>query len=722
MSKKLRNALLCGIITSIVLSSNFVLADTNTSTQKAVASEKTNKTAAEQTTTTSDATSTNKEAKAGYTPAPTKTETVYVTLDGYGTPTQTQVVNGYKLTGDTKIVDYGNYTDVANLSNFATPKIDGDQITWDLEDGTSNFYYQGTLKSIEVPWQINVRYKVNGVEAKFEDLAGAAGMIETIINVKPNDKVSDYLKNNFFLQISTSYDLGKNLSVEAPDGIVVSLGDTKSITFMALPGEEATYHIYVGTDSFESAGCNFVMAPLQMSSISEVKNLKDAKTRLEDAGDAIFDSIDTIVDSTSEIQTGLSEFSKGLSQVKDSISAIRAEGNANDAAIDELTKQTEKLNESLSKVSPHFETAQDFVNSLYTTSNDLVSTTTQLNVNFETIKESTTSLQSNLTSLKDNLTNIQKAGNNLESSLDNANSRIKSFSSDFENLSIALENCQEGLQEAQNQLDYLYYGLSMQIPQLGMASGVSNTSSALMYDIGELLKVMNTFTKDCNESIDTVLGLNNSLKQIVSATTGGTANLKKSTDDLCALIPAMNDTLDQLSIVIDKIKPVQDTFNQYQPECINLLADLKGFADETSGTLTSATNLTNKVHQSVLKTKGQAYDSFDASIDGMLATIEKTIKALDTNTDLKKNTDIIQDTINNEWDRLEEDYNLLNYEPDAKPVSLVSDKNTRVNGIQIVLSTPEVTIDKQAALIAEEAAAANEGLWDRIVNIFKNMF
>ena len=48
-------------------------------------------------------------------------ESVYVNLDYYGKVDEVNIVKGCVLNGNTQIVDYGDYKDVVNMSNSATP-------------------------------------------------------------------------------------------------------------------------------------------------------------------------------------------------------------------------------------------------------------------------------------------------------------------------------------------------------------------------------------------------------------------------------------------------------------------------------------------------------------------------------------------------------------------------------------------------------------------------
>lgn len=672
-------------------------------------------------------------APSDYNPVNKKNETIYVSLNPYGGVKDTKVVNGYHIKGPSIITDYGNYSDITNLTNFEEPTVKGDQVTWKLDGQDTNFYYQGNIDPITLPWNITLRYKLNGVETKAEDLAGASGMIETIIDVKPNDNVSEYLGNNFFLQISTTYDMGKNLSVEAEDGIVVSLGDTKSVTYMTLPGEEATYHIRVGSMQFENNGLNFVMAPLKASILDEVHRLKDTKERVEDAGDAIYDNLNTIVDSTSAIQNGLSSFAKGLTSMKKSISAIEAEGNANDAAIDELTEQSNKLNESLKVLIPHLDTSQQFIMDVYDATNTVVTSLTDLKEQLITLDNYTQTFQDDLDALKKSLDKIDNASDDVSDGLSELKKQADTVKMDIDNMMNSMNYCVDRLDHAQTTFSSLPTLLQNLLglfapsnPALGMLdpnaiSPFINSANGAIDGISSLISTSNSALYNVNDIVDDLYSLGSDLQRLSSAISSGSDTLSDAMDNVSDSLDIVSDMNRQSTTIIDCLKNLQGTFNTYEPEFLTNLTDMKIFMTQSSELLQSATNLTDQVHDSVKKTKGNAYKSLQSSLDGALATIYDTIDALSTNDELKKNNQIIHDTIHNEWDRLEDEYNLLDYDKDAKPVSLVSSKNEQIDSIQIVLNTPEIVMDKkeaEAALIAEEHST----LLERIKNIFNKIF
>ncbi|MFR2488682.1 MAG: hypothetical protein ACLTAC_36090, partial [Hungatella sp.] len=72
------------------------------------------------------------------------------------------------------------------------------------------------------PWNIQVSYRLNGLEKKAEELYGAAGLVEVNVDLIPNKQVSDYYRNNMVLMAGTVVDMDKNLSREAEGALVQS--------------------------------------------------------------------------------------------------------------------------------------------------------------------------------------------------------------------------------------------------------------------------------------------------------------------------------------------------------------------------------------------------------------------------------------------------------------------------------------------------------------------
>ena len=127
--------------------------------------------------------------------SPTCDEAYYATMDYYGNLTEGSVVKSYAMNGVNKLTDYGTYDKINNLTDGTVPKTVDGKTVFDFGGNVPNhFYFEGkTTKPFEkLPWTISMSYKLNGVPAKAEDLAGKVGVVDIDLDFVPNEKAGKY--------------------------------------------------------------------------------------------------------------------------------------------------------------------------------------------------------------------------------------------------------------------------------------------------------------------------------------------------------------------------------------------------------------------------------------------------------------------------------------------------------------------------------------------------
>ena len=243
-------------------------------------------------------------------------ESVYINLDYYGNVDEVNVVKGCTLNGNTTITDYGTYEEVVNMTNGAKPVVENGKVIWDLNgQDEERFYFECRSKELaqELPWDLDVTYKLNGKEYRAEELAGKSGMVTMLIDAAPNKNAPEYYQNNMILTVAAVVEMDKdNYSLEAPGSQLQTMGTKKMVVFMALPGEEGTFRIDVGTNSFESIGLIFMMVPATLSSLDRISDIREVKETVRDSVDAMSESADVILDNLVNMKSGLEETQKGI--------------------------------------------------------------------------------------------------------------------------------------------------------------------------------------------------------------------------------------------------------------------------------------------------------------------------------------------------------------------------------------------------------------------------
>ncbi len=163
----------------------------------------------------------------------TKDETIYGNLNAGGTLQDMYVVNTFHVSKPGEIVDYGDYTNVRNLSNLKDIETDGNTIR--LQAKEDEFYYQGDMKKKPLPWDINITYVLDGEEVAPDELAGKSGPLEIKISTSENDKADSVFFENYMLQISLTLDPATFEAIQAPNGTKANAGKDTQVTFTVLP-------------------------------------------------------------------------------------------------------------------------------------------------------------------------------------------------------------------------------------------------------------------------------------------------------------------------------------------------------------------------------------------------------------------------------------------------------------------------------------------------------
>ena len=231
-------------------------------------------------------------------------EAYYAMTDYYGNLTDGSVVKSYRTNGIATLTDYGDYDEIINLTDGTVPARNGGMTTFRLDEKAlpGTFYFEGkTTKPFQqLPWTISMSYTLNGVPTKAENLAGQAGVVEIRLDIVPNERASEYARNNYTLEAMTIFNQDDILSLEAPGAQVQLIGNLRAVLFLGLPGEECHYTIRVGSEDFSFGGMTFLMVPATLSQLAEIAKLSERKDDLEENYNKLSGSIDSLLDANGE--------------------------------------------------------------------------------------------------------------------------------------------------------------------------------------------------------------------------------------------------------------------------------------------------------------------------------------------------------------------------------------------------------------------------------------
>lgn len=706
-------------------------------------------------------------------------ETLYVNLDYYGNETLANVVKGCSTNGVTNYTDYGVYDKVVNMSDKTEPVIGDGTVSWQFPAENKRFYYQGTLpkNSAKFPWNFDVSYKLNGVEADAAKLAGASGLVEIHIKATPGKEANPYYRDNMLLSVAVPVDMEKCYSVDAPGSQLQSIGNNTVAVFAALPGEEGDYTVRIGTDSFENVGVIMTMIPGTLDALSSIKDLKEAKNTWRTEGDNMYDSMNQLMKTMESMKSDVTQVKGGV----DSLEHARAKVSQNRKAIESLSTQAiadlSLATEQTATVISYLDTAKQAVT-------DINNNVTAISLTMADAQDELDKLYDRLGSLRRSLESTsQKIGEGITPDEQQAlTSDITQTTEEIQGILSALgpilsggksvyDLTEEELTELSESLataDAFRYdrkktvagdedseaGAGAQEGPSGLVgSGGVNDADFEMWRDEEL----EGSASETEEALQALLGteyqasVGDALGQIgqllgdgedlqeqagsiiqkvntLSAAIGSTGHQTAQT------ISSLRGVTDELVNMLDDSRVLIDTMDSYVPTLLNCLGDTEELMNRLTRAMGSTHDMLNLVNQTMIA----AGDSLDAgtkdSLNGLSAMLHKSLGMLDNITGVRTASEGMKDTLDEQLDKFEEENQFLNLDPEAEMVSFTSSKNPSPRSLQIIVRTDEISLDNGISEETDlEASSAKVELsplarmWNvlveivnSIVRIFKN--
>ena len=666
-------------------------------------------------------------------------ESVYINMDYYGAPTNTRIVKGVSLNGHTEFTDFGSYADVYNMSTYDEPVIKDNSVYWKLSDTSKQRFYYECIPTdkvnIQMPWNFDVSYKLNGVSVKAEDCAGANGLVEITIHAVPNSYASDYYKNNMMLVCGTGIDMSKALSIDAPGAQVQSVGTYKLVVFMGMPGEESTFTVRIGSDDFESMGMFMFMTPATLSSLDIISDLKDVKDRLSNSGDSLYSGMSSMLDTMQSMQNGMGTMSSGISGINAVRQQLIKDRGTIDPKTDAALTALEKLTGESDSLIPELNDTKDTLVKLNATTNSILNT----------LEES----GADITEYQTLLQNVRTSLNNLEDLMDDLDDKtgsewlyISELQSDISKLKKNLKAIQDDMSDLNDRIKALEdmngsIGSALtNILQLLVKNHVIDETTAATF--GKLISDISSKCSDLTTSMrnltSTISGTADSLSGFLTTSDSILDNL----DDICdvlddykglgqdftaegkKLTELASTTLGRVNQQLTEIPALTESLNQLTSITSSSIDKGTELLDTTTKTLTASYQLLDTVNSTLRSVRSDADASTQTMLDGLLDVLDKASRSNSSNK-LQNATDDIHNAIDDAKTDLEDDTNILNIDSSADLQSVTSSMNPTPSSLQFILRTQEISTDDDDDAITSDQDAADEGVLTRIVNIFKKL-
>lgn len=169
-----------------------------------------------------------------------KEETVYVVLESDGSVrSQTVSAHLHKEGGLGGVTDKSSLEGIENTQDSSTFTQNGEDLKWDTDN--EDLYYKGESGKT-APVTARISYSLDGKEAPIEELLGRSGRLKITVELT-NNETGEVTVDGERLKVVTPFItmvgavLGDGWeNVEAPHGIVRSIGTRQAAGFVCLPG------------------------------------------------------------------------------------------------------------------------------------------------------------------------------------------------------------------------------------------------------------------------------------------------------------------------------------------------------------------------------------------------------------------------------------------------------------------------------------------------------
>lgn len=610
---------------------------------------------------------------AGAVVKPVLDESYYGTLDYFGSLTEGSVVKSYRTNGNETIIDKGTYDEVLNLTDRTEPSVGNNTVTFHLgEDAPETFYFEGKTSQPydQMPFNIGLSYRMNGVDTEPEDMAGQTGVGEILLDVTPNSRASEYAQNNYVLMAMAVVRDRDILSLEAEGAQIQKIGDMDAVLFLVLPGEEQHYTLRIGTEDFSFSGFTFLVEPATLSQLDMIADLRAAKEDVEDSYDSITASINTILNSLDGLDNKLVSTASGLDQLNQARQTL---SSGKDRVYDEADKMLASmtdLSQSLTPVVKHLQTGKDALAETTTQLNALSATVDDLRPDLKDLKKSLSAVRSDLDDLNDVIQSaktdtkkLSKLLDDLDDDLDQLQDDLKDVSSNTGDLSKALEAVSNSKLSGIDGMTIngytpeeirVYHDKAVALYEMASENGVTLSTKeqyiafvnsqkdtlikadpsyeALLTDaniavlaklyfewdeIEPQVKEAETF----NEMLDDANSSISEVNQMVSAIAKPTSTLLKSLQTLTN--NANDDLLDDSRDILSTLQSLLDTANGYDSEALHddLDAILKT-ADSLLGKTDTLLEQSKTLSDTVTKYEPDAQEALDDAIKQVNASVK----------------------------------------------------------------------------------------------------
>lgn len=578
-----------------------------------------------------------------------KEEVVYVNLTSGGSVKEMYAVN---IFDDKNITDYGDYLSVELLNTTDNINQNGDEITF--SSSADRVYYKGKMKSTIMPWNISIKYYMDGKEYAPEEAAGKSGKMEIYFKVSKNEAYDGSFYDAYALQASFILDTEIAKNITAADATLANVGNKKQLTYTILPGEGIDTVITADVTDFEMDAVSINGIPLNMN--IQVKD------------EELMNKVDELLGGIEDIDNGADELNSGVNRLSD-------------ATRDDLQPGVNQLNDGMKDLNDGVLKIQDGLDELNSKSYELTSGSAQVLSALNTINS-----QLNSQEQKDSISQLVSGSAGIKDGITNLTGKLGELQAGVSYAKFMDALAAEGLSdEAISQLE------------------LSNTQIADMLEssypvaAGTILKnnqIIEGLKSGINQYLTTVNTNITALYQGAQSLNTEYAKLDAGIRSLAVSIQQLADGVNQL---VSEYGKLDKGVNEYTEGVAKVIA---GYSQIVTGT------------SDLLSGSGELRDGTAELVNSIAELYDGTSQLKDGTGEMRDETDGMDTQITDKIDEMVNGITGGDYEL----VSFVSEKNTNVKAVQFVIQTESVQIKEadEATPVVEEKL----NFWQKVLKLF----
>lgn len=639
-----------------------------------------------------------------------KEEVVYAMLSGNGTLEGAYVVNSFTAQD---ITDYGNYTKVKNLTTTDEIHYEDGQIR--IQTDADKLYYQGDLdiEKTELPWDIDIRYFMDGKEYSAAEIAGMSGSLKMILSITQNMSCESSFWEGYALQATMSMDSSLCRNIRADGATIANVGSDKQLSYIILPGKGGILEITADVEDFEMGEISINGTSLNLNIKLDTTELTDKLLEIRDAAEELDDGAGQLEDGTKKLEDGADgakKLKKGADTLNDGIQDVKKalgkldnkSGNLTDGSAAVL-KSLNKIKKSLDKVNMDAES----LNKLSTASTQIQTGIGSLVAGLQTVDGSIGSYYQALS---------QAGLNDVESFVSQHNQAIAAL--EITDAGRALyqaytDSGSTGVLQKLGELVKQEDADAMKLYQEYQASGNSSILSSYVAQMGKRIQIESLLKADVNYiqgSNALISGMDAQLDKETGNLMKGALSLQGSYKEFDKNIQGLTSTLQTL---VTNMAALQTGINKLVKEYKKLDTGISEYTDGVNKIVKGYQKL-SKGSGDLVKGISELYDGTNEMLAGILELRDGTGKMQEGTGEFREKTKDIDSEMKNKVDDKVEEMTGSEIETG----SFTSEKNAKVDSVLFVMKTSAIEIPEDEEAEDHQEEVKEISVIQKILNLF----